>query len=420
MDAIKIVALFLLVFVLAFALNLGDGDYQKGDLPRIYLNVDRIRPYEEYGSVTLMGHDTMRDVGVLVKKRGNSTINADKMSFGIRFMKNTRLFDMDANDRWILIGVPFDKTLIRTELGFGYASAIGLEGISQTMFCDLYLRGKYHGLYILTEPVTARGLELDVNAGDFLLERNLDRSVEGNLYIVTKKGLRFELTAGTDAWAQERCIEVVNRAEEAIATGNMGRYKEFIDIDSFVNAYIAQELTKHIDFAMFSDRYYVRDGKLFAGPLWDLDLSMGNVTDRIDNEQYNTYNNLRGAGNDSQDSAQGFWAQRDWYEDLCRDPEFMQLVYERWLEVYPITENLVRDNELGINRIDELTARYRSSIEENYKLWNLKTRYSDLECYEIFDTYDQSVEHLRNWLIRRIDWLSEQFEIYNVKMENEV
>lgn len=300
MEVIKLMALLLLTGIFAVALSLGDMGYQRGDVPRVYLNVDKIRPYEVLGSLTFMGNDTMRDVGALVKKRGNSTITAEKMSFGIRFMKNTRLFDMDANDRWILIGVPFDKTLIRTELGFGYARAIGLEGISQTMFCDFYLRRRYHGLYILSEPVTARGLGLDVSAGDFLLERNLDRTIEGKTYLVTQDGLRFELTA--DASAQS-CADVLNRAERAMASGRMEEYERFIDVDSFVNAYIAQEMTKHIDFAMFSDRYYVKGGKLYAGPLWDLDLSMGNVSDRVKNGQYDTYNNLRGAGDDSGDSA---------------------------------------------------------------------------------------------------------------------
>lgn len=405
MDVMKLLMLLLLACGLTFALNLGDMGYQSGDLPRVCLNVDRIRPYEVPGSLNFMGSDTMRDVGALIKKRGNSTMSAEKMSFSIRLMKNTRLFDMDANDRWILLGVPFDKTLIRTELGFGYARAIGLEGISQTMFCDVYLRGNYHGLYILLEPVTARGLGLDT--GDFLLERNLDRSVEGKTYLVTQDGLRFELTADTDA---QFCADMVNRAERAMASGRMEEYEQYIDVDSFVNAYIAQEMTKHIDFSMFSDRYYVKNGKLFAGPLWDLDLSMGNVSDRVKNAQYDAYNNLRGAGDGSGDSTRGFWAQRDWYAYLCKDDEFMKRVHARWREVYPITENLVRDNELGMNRIDELIMRCRGSIDQNYALWDVQTRYSDLEYYDIFDTYDAAVEHLRSWLIRRMDWLSQQWD----------
>lgn len=413
-DGIKLMALLLLSGVLAFALGQGDMGYQRGDMPRVYLNVDKIHADEEPASLTFMGNDTMRDVGALVRQRGNTNMTAEKMSFNIRFMRNARLFGMDANDRWILLGVPFDKALIRTELGFGYARAIGLEGISQTMFCDVYLGGDYHGLYILCEPVTARGLGLDLGAGDFLLEKNMNRTVEGKTYLVTQEGLRFELTA--DASAQQ-CADVLNRAERAMVSGVMEEYERYIDVDSFVNAYIAQEVVKNVDFSWFSDRYYVKDGRLFAGPLWDMDLSMGNVSDLVENEVYDAYNNLRGAGDGSGDSARGLWAQRDWFAYLCADDAFMQRVTARWQEVYPITENLIRDNELGMNRIDELITRCRSSIDQNYARWDVSTRYSAWELRERFDTYDAAAEHLKSWLTRRIDWLSAAFAGHDREME---
>lgn len=413
-DGIKLMALLLLCGVLAFALGLGDMGYQRGDMPRVYLNVDKIHTDEEPASLTFMGNDTMRDVGALVRQRGNTNMTAEKMSFNIRFMRNARLFGMDANDRWILLGVPFDKSLIRTELSFGYARAIGLEGIPQTMFCDVYLKGDYHGLYILSEPVTARGLGLDLGAGDFLLERNMNRTAEGKTYLVTQEGLRFELTA--DASAQ-LCADVLNRAERAMVSGVMEEYEQYIDVDSFVNAYIAQEVVKNVDFSWFSDRYYVKDGKLFAGPLWDMDLSMGNASNLVENEVYDAYNNLRGAGDGSGDSARGLWAQRDWFAYLCADDAFMQRVSARWQEVYPITENLIRNNELGMNRIDELITRCRSSIDKNFARWDVSTRYSAWELRECFDTYDAAAEHLRSWLIRRIDWLSAAFAGYDREME---
>ena len=422
MDGIKLMALLLLSGVLAFALGQGDMGYQRGDMPRVYLNVDKIHADEEPASLTFMGNDTMRDVGALVRQRGNTNMTAEKMSFNIRFMRNARLFGMDANARWILLGVPFDKALIRTELGFGYARAIGLEGISQTMFCDVYLRGDYHGLYILCEPVTARGLGLDLGAGDFLLEKNVNRTAEGKTYLVTQEGLRFELTA--DASAQ-LCADVLNRAERAMVSGVM------------------EEVVKNVDFSWFSDRYYVKDGRLFAGPLWDMDLSMGNVSDLVENEVYDAYNNLRGAGDGSGDSARGLWAQRDWFAYLCADDAFMQRVTARWQEVYPITENLIFDIQTADNPeqkealqtallckqehptfaqaeyywIDELITRCRSSIDQNYARWDVSTRYSAWELRERFDTYDAAAEHLKSWLTRRIDWLSTAFAGHDREME---
>ena len=291
MEYVKIAALLLLVTILAFHL---EAPWLRGrELPQVYLSVDRIRPYEQHGSVTLMEKDVMRDIGVVVKKRGNSTINAEKLSFSFRFWKKTPVFGMDANDRWILLGTPYDKTMIRTTLGLEYADRLGLEGISQTRFCELYVRNEYKGVYILAEPVSLDGLNLNAAAGDFILERNLNREKEGCIFVTTNAGLRFELNVGYEYDHAQKSLEIVNRAEEAIMTCDLNEYAQYIDVDSFVNAYIAQEMTKHIDFGQFSDRYFVRNGKLYAGPLWDLDLAMGNVSEkRSFDPQYSLYYNL--------------------------------------------------------------------------------------------------------------------------------
>ena len=197
---------------------------------------------------------------------------------------------------------------------------------------------------MLAQAITPGGLSLDTSRGDFILERNTYREKKDCHYVVTESGMRFEINAGdlADDARREACLSFINRAEAAIQTGNKNQYEQWIDVDSFVNAYIAQEVTKHIDFSQYSDRYYVKEGRLYAGPLWDLDLSMGNVsTARKGDEIYLLYNNDLGRGDDSRDSASAFWAQRDWYEWLCQDPAFMQLVCQRWRQVYPITENLV-------------------------------------------------------------------------------
>ena len=415
MELVRIAALLVLVAVMAGALDTPWLCPAENELPRVYLSVDRIRPYDQYGSITIMEKDTMRDIGVLVRKRGNTTLSAEKESFNIQFWKKASILDMEKNDRWLLLGMPFDKTMIRTPLGFEYGRALGIAGISQTRFCELYVRNKYRGLYILCEPVTSDGLYLDKASGDCIIERNLKREKEGAAFVTTQLGLRFELNA--EIGLAQQCLDAINRAEEAISTCKMDEYAAYIDVDSFVNMYIAQEVIKCIDFGYYSDRYYVRDGILCAGPLWDLDLSMGNVAERAGSgPQYGLYNNIGEEGDGSQNSTRGFWAQRDWYQYLCRDPEFMDRVAERWKEVYPITENLIKNNELGRNRIDELVDACAQGIEANYdeeRAWNIGQRYSSFETRTRFNDYSEAIEHLRGWLEKRILWLDGQFGLMN-------
>ena len=65
-------------------------------------------------------------------------------------------------------------------------------------------------------------------------------------------------------------------------------------------------MTKDIGFS--STRFYIKNGKLYAGPLWDLDLSSGNI--------------------DEHESAQGFRSQNafKWFEVLMKNKNFYNKV----------------------------------------------------------------------------------------------
>ena len=90
----------------------------------------------------------------------------------------------------------------------------------------------------------------------------------------------------------------------------------------------------------------------------------------------------------------------------------MRRVCKRWREIYPITENLVYENELGKSRIDKLAEQYAEELAANYdekQAWSITQKYSDYEYDGYFSNHQEAVEHLRDWLICRIDWLDAQF-----------
>ena len=85
-------------------------------------------------------------------------------------------------------------------------------------------------------------------------------------------------------------------------------YAEYIDIDSFVDWYLISEITKNVDSQSFSSIFLnVMPGeKIKMGPLWDFDLSFGNV-DYADSRY-----------------AEGWWVKyHPWYEKLFQDPDFV-------------------------------------------------------------------------------------------------
>lgn len=391
--------------------------YQMGDL---YITTEK-NLSDEYTQaqvrVEYPGFD-LDTQSVRIKFRGNLTKTAEKKSYNIKFGEKVSLFGMDASKKWCLLADPFDKSLLRPTIGFDYAQALGIQYTSQTKLCRLWLDGKYMGIYTAVEPVGEgkTKVDIDLETGDFLFERNYNsaRVEEDVIYFRTGYGLRYELNEPEDATDEQlkQIVATLTKIEKAIQTLDHEQYEQYVNIESFVDFYIFQEVIKDVDFGHYSTRYYVKNGVLYAGPPWDLDMSMGNISESHDEKTYHQYNNANGYGNGSEDSTQGLWCnEKDFYRWLCQDEYFMELVRLRWEEVKPITENLVKDNELGQSRIDYYIQQIGDALESNYTEagWSLTSRGSVLEYDTPAKDYLGNVDLLRQWLIKRIDWLDSQW-----------
>jgi len=351
-----------------------------------------------------------------IKLRGNSSKEAVKKAYNVKFEEELSFLGMDPGKKWCLVSDPFDKSLLRPALGFAYAKAIGIEGTPEACLSKVYLNEEYMGVYTVTEPVecgTGR-VEIDPENGDFLLERNYDRIEEDKAYIESYEGFRFEINEPEEPneEALRQCGLLLQEAEEAIVSGEHGKYSKKIDVDSFVDFYIFNELIKDIDFGEYSTRYYFKDGVMYAGPPWDLDLTMGNVSVEKDEDKYAIY--FTGTieetpdTDDFYDSAEGKWAEYgDYYYWLCMDPWFMEKVSKRWSEIRDITENIVLDNQLGTNLIDRYMSAYSSELEEDFDMYRGQLHVSEWQTPA--DTYKENVEMLRQWLVKRIEYLDTIF-----------
>jgi hypothetical protein len=120
--------------------------------------------------------------------------------------------------------------------------------------------------------------------------------------------------------------------------------------------------------------------KINMGPLWDFDLSFGNV-DYADS-QY----------------AEGFWVKSNpWYVRLFRDPAFVEKVKTRFA-YFRQNQNLIMD------KIDMHAESLQLAQAENDDKWETLGVYVWPNPV-IFDTYDEEVAHLKNWYETRMAWL---------------
>lgn len=147
-------------------------------------------------------------------------------------------------------------------------------------------------------------------------------------------------------------------------SGDQAVIENIIDVNSFAAMYVFEELFKDVDFTFDSEFFYIKSEKLYSGPIWDMDLSMGNVSTVYKYEPYYYNNNKVINGNKydngSGDSTEGTWASKDWYEVLIKYDFFKKLVSDKFNQVEKSFEQLYT----GGGIIDELVNQSRLHLSE--------------------------------------------------------
>jgi len=360
---------------------------------------------------------------VQVKIRGNSTANTVKNPYNIKFKNKKTILGMKGTRKWCLIANLFDKSLVRNKLAYDFAAIAGVNPELKSTFAEVYLDGAYKGCYMLSMPVTDGTVDIDVEKGEMLLERNgyYDLNAAGKVFNYTPiAGIRFVPIApehGQETEEQKKAIKLLLKdAEFSCISGVRERIEDIIDLESFVNMYICEELMKDIDIFHGSTYFYYKNEKLYSGPIWDMDLSMGNVSfaeGAVDSKYakyHNSIHNLEKYGNGKRnDSTTGNWAAVDFYEPLSEFRWFRDLVKERYTELIPAIENMYADGGM----IDSYVEEFGSAFLRNYELggYSLTDKYFKCEYDNPSADYMDSIRYLKEWLQARDAWIRQDLGI---------
>ncbi len=356
------------------------------------------------------GSDEFSDTGVLAGKirgRGHSTWQLNKKPYRIKLDDSAALMGMPKNRDWILLANHADKSFIRNIVAYDMARELDFIWTGTQYPVDLFVNGEYRGVYALGEhrEIAEQRINLDesddVDRG-YLLEvgGNDDDMVNGYDYFHTNsKKVRFITFADpkADKLADEQrqfVMDYLNDVDEAII--RYGNYEEYIDVRSFCDWIIIQELTCNLDSCFFRSCYMTKDkgGKLKMGPVWDFDLAFGNFD--MDNAEYDTWFTVGSADEDA-------YIHVNWCNYLMDDEDFRAALKARWFEV--------RDTLLDAanKSIDRNMAKIDLSAEENFARWDIwywKIGNQSWETYYI-KTYNGQVEYIRNFLAKRAEWIDD-------------
>lgn len=287
------------------------------------------------GSLVYAENETKSEI----KGRGNATFTYLKKPYQIKLGEKTALFGMDKAKTWILLANYTDQSAVHNAMAFTFGEALQIPYNIDYRFVNLYIDGAYRGLYMLTEKVQVDKNRVDIvdlekeneeandgKAGDefpivkqtsgdviehsilsyytyaegmqspkditggYLVELDINRGLSEPCHFVTENGSVYTVKAPEYASREEMeyIASLFADLEEAVfsADGYNRKgihYSEYIDMESFAGVYTIQELMKNWD-AYLSSMFFFKDAdkdgartKIYMGPLWDMDNTLGNI-----------------------------------------------------------------------------------------------------------------------------------------------
>lgn len=387
-------------------------DYELSDLPAVLLTTRTGRDVTsktEYidGTLTVIGagDENIGKSTIEIRGRGNYTWTAhEKKSYKIKFPSKISPLSLGEKKRtWVLLANVCDQSLLRNQTALQMIDEFDhIVHAPNSTSVDVYLNGEYRGVYLLAEEITLSsahvdlddsGRETDVDTG-YLLEL----SSYATDVAFTLAGRKYEIksdlsTKHSVAKKQKEYIaDYVSAAYDALVSGDKGTAARYIDLDTLVDAYLAEEVLKNLD--MGWDSFYLHKdagGKLCFGPLWDFDLTLGNANFGC---QY--VSDLYCASSYPDTAAQS----NPWFIAAMRLDWFRTMVVERWDQMYPSLA-LYPDYVLDVG------ARYADSFERNFERWDIFGTVQNRETPLItrLSTYREHYTYLASWLEGRLGWL---------------
>lgn len=333
-----------------------------------------------------------------IRGRGNTTWETRelyKKPYLLKLDTENSLFSLPAARKWVLMANTADKTQIRNFYAEHLAKDIfsNFRWTPGSRFISLFVNGKYEGLYALTEKIEGVSGRIPVceEDGSFVFEVN--QRMDGDYNFRTSHGVPFSIKTNLEILTDEeleRRKEIIQAAENEIFhlenAKNESEKSVLLDFQSFSDWYLINELTKNHD-AQFKFSCYLyydaQENKVFMGPVWDFDISCGNIS-----------------WNDC-DNPVGFWIKDAvWIKRLLEREEFASLVINRWNQ---------KKNEIteSFEWLETTSKKLNDAVLLNDAVWkNIGHRqWPHAPGWKTRKTYESEVQYMTDWLKKRFVWM---------------
>lgn len=397
-----------------------------GSMKAIHASQDH--SYKEAGIIKIVnerGEVEYDDSLKYIKGRGNSSWNLEKKSYNIQLTSKSKPLGLKKSKKFCLVNTHGITNGLALQIArdFGTASAI------RSTLVNLYLNGEYRGLYLLTNKVDISKASVDITDLDELNKKTKGKkqtveSEDGSYkyvdglkspkditggYLIEVMNFQYKYKALPCGFVSQEGNHIRFKSPENATKDEVlyisGLFKEFydaikapdginpktgryyadyIDLTSFAKYYLVEETLSNMD-AGYGNLYFYKDcdsidPKIYAGPVWDMEWSMG-----INDYPYFGYPealNLQAGSNDE--------SQKLFYY-LFQHEDFRQLVYQLYQqELYPMINAVISS--------DQVSSLLKTDGSLNYCRW--PDRYASSE---------EEFTHLCSYLRPHIEFLRQIF-----------
>lgn len=351
---------------------------------------------------------------IRIEIRGSSSQSTPKKQYGLTTVlndnitnNNVELLGMPKENDWILGGLAFDASLIRDYISYNLSRKIGNYAPRQ-QYCEVIINGNYRGLYILQEKIKVDDNRVDIAkidasdntlpelSGGYLTKADKVTSEDPSAWTMsTYLGSQTDFIHETPkptviTSSQHTYIKSVfeKLATKATNSSISSGYPSVIDVPSFIDFILVNELAANVDAYQFSTYFHKdKNGKLRAGPLWDLNLTYGNdiahwwgaeSRSKTDTWQFDNWDNI----------GPKFW------KDLYSNSTFRCYLSKRWNF---LTQSGAPLNESSLNTfIDETVALISEAAAREQMRWGTVNNHS------------AEISALKDFISDRIVWMTSQ------------
>lgn len=363
-----------------------------------------------------------------IERRGASSAYYPQPSYALETRTETGderevdLFGWPAESDWTLISNFNDRSMVRNLLAYRLSQQMG-HYAPRARLVEVTLNGGYQGIYLFCERIKRDKGRVDMDklepdevsgadlTGGYIIKVdyfNPSNSWQGG-YPSAGRPVHYvyEYPKPENIQPEQKTYiqTFIGNFETALYgsqfADSLSGYRKYIDVPSFIDFLIVQELARNIDGFKKSSHFWKANdsdgGLLHAGPVWDFDWAWKNI------DECDIFRATNGSGfSHLVNNCNGDIPAPGWIPRLLQDTFFANRLRCRY--------KALRENILAAENIyafiDSVSQAIETAQERHFSRWQiLGVNTGTPEMPPIPTSFAGEIDKLKNWIRLRLNWL---------------